>query len=232
MNSHAAPGPLLYGGTFDPIHEGHLTVARTVAQASGQPVHLMPAALPPHRAAPGASDQQRLAMLRLAIGTESQLRVDDRELQRNGPSFTVLTLRECVAAGQRPVLILGWDAFCGLPGWREPEAIMMLAILIVVPRPEPRPEPRPDLKWHANSSTASPVTEVPSTLQSNWHKRQELSPATLATARAGDVLFCPMPEQPISATAIRLAIAAGERPLAGLPRVVAAYIDEQKLYES
>lgn len=216
MGVHAAAeattpvAPLLYGGTFDPVHDGHLAVARAVAAAAGQPVALMPAALPPHRARPGASDSQRLAMLRLAIADQPQLRVDDRELQRHGPSYSVLSLRECAAAGQLPALILGWDAFCGLPGWREPEAILALAVCIVLPRP------------HAAA--------VPTGLQARWAARQPLSPASLARAKPGDVLFCSMPEHPASATAIRAALAAGERYPDGLPRAVADYIYEQRLY--
>ncbi|NQD36629.1 nicotinate-nucleotide adenylyltransferase [Permianibacter sp. IMCC34836] len=206
-------GPLLYGGTFDPVHQGHLQVARAVAEAAGQPVRMMPAALPPHRAEPGATDQQRLAMLQLAIADQPLLQLDDRELHRSGPSYSVLTLRECAAANERPALILGWDAYCGLPSWREPEAILTLAILIVVPRPQ---------------ASAS----LPAPLQRGWSARRPLSASSLAEAHAGDVLLCPMPEHPASATAIRTALRAGVRCPEGLPAAVAAYIEEHKLYAS
>lgn len=204
--------PLLYGGTFDPVHQGHLAVAHAVADAAGQAVQLLPAALPPHRAQPGASDQQRLAMLQLAIAGDQTLSVNDRELRRGGPSYSVLTLRECAAAGQRPALILGWDAFCGLPTWREPDAIRQLAVLIVLPREQDR--------------------ELPSGLQGCWAARRPLSAASLAEAAAGDVLFCAMPFHPASATAIRAALRAGERYPEGLPKAVADYIEEQNLYAS
>lgn len=203
---------LLYGGTFDPVHAGHLAVACAVAQAAEQPVTLMPAALPPHRPKPGASDRQRLAMLALALRDYPQLRLDDRELRRAGPSFSVLTLREAVSQGERPVLVLGWDAFCGLPSWREPEAILALAPIVVLPRPQ--------------------LSPLPDALQGHWAARQPLSPASLAKARPGDVLSCAMAEHPASATAIRAALRAGERYPDGLPTAVADYIHEHRLYES
>lgn len=208
----ASSTQILYGGTFDPVHEGHLAVANAVATAAGQPVALMPAALPPHRAEPGASDQHRLAMLMCAIRNRPLLRCDDRELRRQGASYTVLTLRDSIAAGERPALVLGWDAFCGLPTWREPDSILALAILIVLPRPQPALLPPP--------------------LQAAWAARQPLSAASLAKAGPGDVLFCTMPEHPASATAIRAALRAGEPYPIGLPPAVADYIREHHLYAS
>lgn len=208
----ATPTLILYGGTFDPVHDGHLAVANAVAAAAGQPVALMPAALPPHRGEPGASDRHRLAMLTCALRDQPQLRCDDRELRRQGASYTVLTLRDSLAAGERPALVLGWDAFCGLPSWREPDAIRALAILIVLPRPQPTP--------------------LPASLQAAWAARLPLSPANLAKAGPGDVLFCTMPEHPASATAIRAALRAGEPHPIGLPPAVADYIREHHLYAS
>lgn len=210
-NMNAAP-LLLYGGTFDPIHAGHLAVARAVASAAGQPVTMLPAALPPHRPQPGASDSQRLAMLQQAVQADPCLLVSDQELRRSGPSYTVLTLRECQALARPVALVLGWDAFCGLPQWREPEAILALAILIVLPRPQ--------------------VAQVPALLHARWQARRPLDPASLREARPGDVLFCSIPEHPASATAIRSALQRGERYPEGLPAAVADYIHEQGLYAS
>ena len=210
--NHVRVAPLLYGGTFDPIHDGHLAVARAVADAAQQPVRLMPAALPPHRAAPGASDRHRLAMLQLAVAGAPDLQVDDRELRRQGASYSVLTVRECAERGQLPALVLGWDAFCGLPGWREPEALLQQAVLIVLPRPQPQP--------------------VPASLQARWAARRALSATALQQAKPGDVLFCPMPEHPASATAIRAALRAGQSHPEGLPQAVAEYIREHHLYAS
>ena len=218
VDKHMRVAPVLYGGTFDPIHDGHLAVARAVATAAEQPVQLMPAALPPHRATPGASDAHRLAMLQRAIANEPNLRVDDRELRRQGASYTVLTVRECAAQGQLPALVLGWDAFCGFPGWREPEVLLQQAVLIVLPR--------------AASQATAPSEALPALLQARWARRQQLTAQALQQAEPGDVLFCVMPEHPASATAIRAALRAGQQQPDGLPAAVAAYIREHHLYAS
>src|SRR5690606_4964519 len=115
----------LYGGTFDPVHNGHLAIARTAATALGCRVRLMPAADPPHRPPPGASAHQRASMLDLAVEGDDLLCVDRREMQRDGPSYTVQTLRDLRAAEpDTPVaLLVGADSFLGLPAWREWEAL-------------------------------------------------------------------------------------------------------------
>ena len=84
---------ILYGGTFDPVHNGHLAIARAAWQRLGSPVRMMPAADPPHRPPPGASAQDRAEMLALAVADEPGLCVDRRELERTGRSYTVDTLR-------------------------------------------------------------------------------------------------------------------------------------------
>ena len=126
-----------YGGTFDPVHEGHLAIARAAAATFGVPVTLAPAADPPHRAAPGASAMQRAHMLDLAVAGDRRLRVDRRELHRPGPSWTVDTLREL--RGERgPVaplaLLLGADSFRSLPQWRQWRQLPQLAHFIVAAR--------------------------------------------------------------------------------------------------
>ncbi len=128
----------ILGGTFDPVHYGHLELARELRAALPlSPVCLLPAGDPPHRAAPSASAADRLAMLRLAVAGYPGLEVDAREIERPGPSYTVPTLealrKEDVA---RPLaLIVGADAFLGLPAWHRWRELFGLAHVVVVARP-------------------------------------------------------------------------------------------------
>lgn len=127
----------IFGGTFDPIHIGHLTVAWEAAELLDAEVRLMPAHVPPHRPAPLASAAERVAMLRAALAGQSRLVLDARELERGGPSYTIDTLRELRAEqGARPlVLLLGADAFAGLPSWNHWRALFDFAHLGVLSRP-------------------------------------------------------------------------------------------------
>lgn len=127
----------IFGGTFDPIHIGHLTVAWEAAELLDAEVRLMPANVPPHRPAPLASAAERVAMLRAALAGQSRLVLDARELERDGPSYTIDTLRELRAEqDERPlVLLLGADAFAGLPDWHRWRGLFELAHLGVLSRP-------------------------------------------------------------------------------------------------
>ncbi len=132
-------GPVgVFGGTFDPVHHGHLRTALEVLEGCGlEQLRLVPALVPPHRPQPRAPAPLRLEMLRRAVAGEPRLVVDDRELRRGGPSYTVDTLAELRAAvGTRPLcLVLGADAFLGLPGWHRWRELFALAHLVVVERP-------------------------------------------------------------------------------------------------
>ena len=127
----------IFGGTFDPIHIGHLTVAWEAAELLDAEVRLMPASVPPHRPPPLASPAERVAMLRAALAGQSRLTLDARELQRVGPSYTIDTLHELRAEqGPRPlVLLLGADAFAGLPGWHRWRELFDFAHVGVLSRP-------------------------------------------------------------------------------------------------
>ncbi len=135
----ASPGPIaLLGGTFDPVHYGHLRFADDVRRALGlDEVRLLPARDPPHRAGPAATAADRLAMLRLAVAEFPGLAVEERELRRDGKSYTVLTLEELRHEDpQRPLwLLLGADAFLGLPTWHRWREVFALAHVVVVARP-------------------------------------------------------------------------------------------------
>jgi len=160
----------LLGGTFDPVHHGHLRTAIEVQQALGvERVRLVPARVPPHRAPPVASVEQRLALLQRAIEGEPALAIDTRELERPGPSWMVDTLRSVRAeAGDEPItLVTGLDAFAGLESWREWQSIPQLSHLLVLERPGvcwPRQGPLADLMARSRVTDCAALFDAPAGL--------------------------------------------------------------------
>lgn len=211
---------ILYGGTFDPVHEGHLAIARAVVFAFDSPVSLLPAADPPHRAAPGASAEQRANMLDLAVGGERRLFVDRRELHRDGPSFTVETLEQLraeVDPGLSIVWVLGIDSLLELDTWRDWRRILDLAHILGVERPGTSVSE----DWLQGRAPA-----VHAELSGRWSL-----PGDLANAPAGR--YAPLPMHPLrleSATEVRRRIAEGLSWEGMVPAPVARYIREQGLY--
>lgn len=213
---------VLYGGTFDPVHAGHLAVARAAAALLDAPVWLLPAADPPHRAVPGADARQRAQMLDLAVTDQPRLRVDRRELRRRErdpatPSWSVDTLAE-VRAETGPhtpiVWLLGADAFRGLPSWRRWPELFDLAHWLIAVRPGHR------------------LDALPATLAAACAGRWVDDPEALRAAPAGRLLQLEMPLRVESATALRQRIGAG-RPWRGeVPAAVADYIVAQHLYST
>jgi len=186
----------LLGGTFDPVHIGHLRAAWEAAEALDADVHLMPANVPPHRAQPVASAAQRVAILRAALRGQDRLRIDERELHRSGPSYTIDTLRQLRAevGAQRPlVLLLGTDAFAGFPTWHEWRELFRFAHIVVMTRP-----------GHRN--------EWPSELHAEWLARRSEAPQELRAEPAGRVYALAITALEISATAVRAELAAGREP--------------------
>lgn len=128
----------ILGGTFDPVHYGHLRPALEVMQqAHLQQLRFIPNRLPPHRETPLLSDQQRAELVALAIADTPGFVLDRRELQRPGPSYMVDTLSSLKAefAGDALCLIMGMDAFHGLPQWHQWSRLFELCHLIVTTRP-------------------------------------------------------------------------------------------------
>lgn len=212
----------LLGGTFDPVHYGHLRFADDVRRALGlSEVRLVPAADPPHRAGPSASAADRQAMLRLGAAEFPGLVVDDRELRRGGKSYTVLTLSEL--RNEFPdtplLLLLGADAFRGLPGWHRWRELFDLAHIVVVERPGVNLE-----------------AVLPAPLVEPWRDRLVTDPGVLLARPAGSIFVQPIAPQAISATTIRdmlakRSVSAGK--LHGLlPPAVLAYIELHHLYGS
>ncbi len=129
----------IFGGSFDPVHNGHLRLAECCCeQADLDAVWLVPAALQPHKpVGPVATDADRLAMLRLAVAGRERLVVSSLEIDRGGVSYTVETLRAIREAKPKAELffLMGADTLRDLPNWREPEEVVRLATPLVVGRP-------------------------------------------------------------------------------------------------
>lgn len=211
------------GGTFDPIHYGHLRLAADVKTALSLPeVRLIPAGIPPHRAPPVASAEHRFAMTALGCAEFPGLIADARELERSSPSYTVATLEDLHAEQpQLPLaLLIGIDAFAGLMLWWHWERLFTLAHFVVVERP----------------GTSSSVDALPPPLQEHWRRRLTTDLSRLERSLAGSIVRVPVTPQPISATEIRAALALGsagrERVRGLLPVAVLDYIDRNQLYRS
>jgi nicotinate-nucleotide adenylyltransferase len=221
---HTAMTPVLgiLGGTFDPIHCGHLELACELRAALDlSAVRFIPAGDPPHRAAPVATAAHRLEMVALAIADVRGLEVDAREIRRPGRSYTVPTLEELRSeAPARPLaLIMGADAFLGLPTWHRWRELFDLAHLVVVARP-----------GVALNSALPPI------LADEWTRRLRRDPAAFTGEPAGAIVMQPISAHPISASAIRTLLARGAEGIAAarglLPAAVLAYIDRNQLYRS
>ena len=196
------------GGTFDPVHNGHLHAARVAAQALACPVRLVLSAQPPHRAEPLASAKRRWAMLELACAAESGLDADDVELQRDGPSYTVDTLAALrLRHGDAPLSwIIGTDAFNEIHTWRRWREVLDLCHLLVLPRPGAKLEGAA-LKLHLEHRCP------------DFERRP-----------AGGIRLLDEAMLPISASAVRALIAAGGDASHLLPKGVCAYIKQHGLY--
>jgi nicotinate-nucleotide adenylyltransferase len=207
---------LFYGGTFDPVHNGHLAIARAARDELGCAVCLMPAADPPHRAPPGADAAQRAQMLELAIADEPGLVVDRRELRRAGRSYSIDTLRELRAemGPDAPLaLLIGADSFIGLPGWHEWKALFDFTHFVIAPR------------------RGSPLDgQLPLELAAITAGRWADSPSPLKNTPAGRLFLLDQPLQPESASEVRRRIASGQPWLDLVPAAVAGFILGQGLY--
>lgn len=204
----------VFGGTFDPIHYGHLRPLWEVKQALGlSEVRLIPCFIPPHRDAPGATVEQRLAMLQLALKDVPGFVIDERELQRGGPSYMVDTLQSLRdELGQAPIcLIMGLDAFLGIESWYQWQRLHELAHVIVTQRPGSE---LPD-----EGAVAELINET---------RAQGLS--ELFAQVAGKTYFQSVTQLDISATAIREQIARGQDVRFLMPDNVRRFIETEGLY--
>jgi nicotinate-nucleotide adenylyltransferase len=186
----------LFGGMFDPIHYGHLRTAHELHELLGlERLVFLPAGDPPHRAAPLADAATRLAMVRAAVAEDARFLVDDRELRRAGPSYTILTLEEMRAErGAQPiVLIMGMDAYAGIERWHRAPELIDLAHIVIARRP----------------AATLPGSGLGAEL---LRERRCEEAARLSAAPAGLVLVSENTQLDLSSSAVRAVIAAGRDP--------------------
>ena len=204
----------ILGGTFDPVHIGHLRGALEVAELFAlDEVRLVPSARPPHRERPQVSADDRLAMVRCAVEGVPPLTVDDRELRRERPSYTIDTLeslRSELAADDQLFLVLGWDAFCGLPSWHRWEELLLHCHLLVLQRPDAD-------------------VEAPDALRNLLAARSVSDPQALC-GPGGQIAFVWQTPLEISATQLRERLAQGRSIRFLVPDAVLAYIQAHGLY--
>jgi nicotinate-nucleotide adenylyltransferase len=194
----------ILGGTFDPIHVGHVEAAQTALDALNlDRVMLMPARVPPHRSAePRASTFHRFAMTAMAAGEHQRIQASDLELRRESPSYTSLTLERLIAEGLEPsqlFFILGADAFMEIDTWHDYPRLFELSNFVVVSRP-----------GFSVSNVRSPAS----------------TPGT-----GTGVLFVVADTPDVSSTEIRRRMACGESITGMVCRPVADHIHRHRLYE-
>jgi nicotinate-nucleotide adenylyltransferase len=211
---------VLMGGSFDPVHEGHLKTAEAVRHALGAPyISLLPAARSPLKPE-STADGHRLAMLQLAIADSPGLLVDDRELRRPPPSYTIDTLqalRSEIGASAPLVWVMGSDILTHLAQWKNWQTLAGLAHILVVDRP--------DTDWPTTDEVADWLARLPSAA----------SVDQLQCAPQGMLLRLALPPQPFSSTAIRARLYKRETNSTqpdGLPECVWRYILQHNLYLS
>jgi len=211
----------ILGGTCDPIHYGHLRLALEALEQCGlAAVRFIPSGTPPHRAAPYANAQQRLDMARLALQGNPAFTLDEREVHRIGPCYTVDTLtalRAELGARQPLCLLMGGDAFLLLHTWHEWKQLFELAHIVVIQRAGGRP-------------LGNAINEADAALRNEYHARLAPAPRALREAPVGAILVVDMPALEISATGIRERCAEGKSIRYLLPDAVADYIQSHQLY--
>ena len=207
----------IFGGTFDPIHYGHLRSALEVKDIFGlNEVRLIPCANPPHREQPTVGADMRLQMLALAIKNQPGLKIDTRELDRydsyKTPSYMVDTLKSLRQEFPTEPLLLfiGSDAFTHLTGWHQWQQLFNYAHIVVMTRPGFETQ---QLNDFFKARRAKGINE-------------------LAQASAGKLCFQQVTQLDISATAIRNIIADKKNPGFLLPDAVIEYIKQHQLYET
>jgi len=208
---------VILGGTFDPIHIGHLRSAVEVAEfLDVEQVRLVPANNPAHRSAPACSSEQRLKMLQLATANEPKLQVDSREYLRSGPSYmveTLISLRQEFGASIPVILVLGMDAFLDLADWYRWLEIPELAHLLLLTRPGD-----------------SGMERASDELQHFLDLREVKCKTSLLNDCCGNILVTRLSQIDVSASYIRNAIRQGQSIRYLVPEPVFDFIHDHKIY--
>jgi nicotinate-nucleotide adenylyltransferase len=210
----------ILGGTFDPIHFGHLRLAEEMLElANLRQIRFIPTGTPPHRAAPKTPALHRSAMVQLAIASQTAFVLDEREVERTEPCYTVDTLRELrveLGEAQPLCLLMGGDAFLQLHTWHEWEQLFELAHIVVGYRPGFTLEER--------------IHTATSELRQHYQQRL-CSVDALSQQSCGGITELAIPKLEISATDIRRRVAEGRTIRYLLPSAVANYIHQHHLYQ-
>lgn len=215
------PAPLaLFGGTFDPVHYGHLRLAEeAMAHLGLAGVRWVPAGNPPHRATPQVTAAQRLEMVLRSTAGNPRFSVDPTEVERIGPSYTIHTLerlRQEFGSAQPFVVLVGADAFAGLTVWHRWRELFSYTHIAVSHRPGFPVE----------------MASLPPELASEFSARRRLDAAALREAPAGSIVTFAMTQLAISATQIRKLLANGLSARYLLPDSVLDYIQTHSLYRN
>ena len=213
----------ILGGTFDPIHFGHLRLAQELATGLGLgEVCFIPSGRPPHRAEPDVPAAHRLEMVRLGVFGNPLFTLDPREIHKPDPSYTVETLAELrrdLGPKQPLCLLMGTDAFLGLATWHRWQELFGLAHIAVAQRP-------------GVSSLTRAAATMPVELRDALNHRLTHEPEALHSAPAGAIIVQAITALDISATRIREQVRSGESPRYLLPGAVLDYIETHRLYEN
>ncbi|MGQ0442245.1 MAG: nicotinate-nucleotide adenylyltransferase [Methylophilaceae bacterium] len=209
----------LLGGTFNPIHFGHLRMAQELADALNfDEVRFIPSANPPHKATPAVSAEHRAAMVKLAIADNPLFNCDTRELTRNGASYTIdtlISLRRELGEATSLCLLLGSDAFMQLNRWHRWQELLHYCHIILVQRP------------NTSANQHELVNDLEQLLQA--HYRQDI--ASLSTRNAGYIHMQATTTQDISSTVIRAQLKQGKNLRYFVPHTVLEYITLTQLYQ-
>ena len=210
----------ILGGTFDPVHHGHLRLAAEVGGLLDlQQIRFIPTGTPPHRAQPAASNAHRAAMVRLAIAGNPRFVMDERELTRSGQSYsfdTVIDLRTTLPAQTPVVLMMGADAFLSLPGWHRWRELLEICHIVVAQRP--------------GYSVTSWESALAPELWEAFANRSVVNLSPLRRSPGGRIAIHTMTALDISASLLRSQLRSGVSPRYLLPDAVLDYIHHNGLY--